>query len=151
MIKYIEKIQVNVIQEHNNCRIIANSEDVLLQDVTADNIIEILRKDFSIVKAHYLDISIVKFINDADIDNISMLIVLRWLYMHNLWISEGKKGVSLRFQVGDLTHPYTYDMVLNYFKEHYPSDWKDKASIVMKMNLNSLDEYVQKRQEFYNK
>jgi len=56
---------------------------------------------------------------------------------------------DLNFQKKDFDHPYTYDIIIQYFKNKYPEDYEHKSSVMLDIPVEKLLKYEYDRAEFY--
>jgi muramoyltetrapeptide carboxypeptidase LdcA involved in peptidoglycan recycling len=151
----IENITFNLLNENNNVRVKSDNIDVILVYQNVDTVSELLKYNFNLVKNHYklMAEKTKNIVNYSDITHISITIVLHYLYMYNSWRFMYKKqeNKDLRFNEKDFVHPYTHDIIFNYFKVKYPNDWEKKCSVLLGVELNELKAYYKTREEYYNK
>ena len=152
----LKNISLILTEEGGNVRVKSPGQNVLLASQNIDNVMLIIEDNFNTVDSFYLkrtgDNLEVTFDVD-DIHNISISIVLYYLNMYNAWRLKykAKKYQDLAFKEDDFNHPYTQDIIFNYYKTKYPDDWEIKCSVVMAMELDDLKRYYEKRLQFYNK
>ncbi|MBK7233699.1 MAG: hypothetical protein IPH93_15930 [Saprospiraceae bacterium] len=112
---------------------------------------DIILHNFNFVKTHFL-----KFFNSEieieEFHDVCLKIVIHYFYIYNLWRSynEKEKDRDLKFLKKDLNHPNTYDMVMQYFKNKYPTEYLNKSSHFLNHPLDKLKKYEYNRDEFYN-
>ncbi|WP_196894721.1 hypothetical protein [Aureivirga marina] len=54
------------------------------------------------------------------------------------------------FQIKDLDHPYTYEIIIKVLKEKVGTDYEKYATIFLQMTLNELKKFEKSREEFYD-
>ena len=54
------------------------------------------------------------------------------------------------FQLKDLDHPQTFEMIVNFFKEKLKEDYRRNAMQILQMNDEALSQFEQSRADFYN-
>ena len=54
------------------------------------------------------------------------------------------------FQLKDLDHPQTFEMVINFFKEKLGSDYQKYSRLLLNMTETELKSFEKSRQDFYN-
>ena len=54
------------------------------------------------------------------------------------------------FQIKDLNHPQTFEIIINYFKETTGNRYADHSMIALGWTLEKLREFEKWRQDFYN-
>lgn len=152
----LENITLVLIEEDAAIRVKSPGQNVLLASQTIENVLLIIERNFSIVDLFYLkrieDNPTTTFVPD-DIHSLSVSIVLHYLHMHNMWRLQytQKKYQDLEFKQEDFEHPYTHDIIFDYYKNKYPDDWEIKCSILMEMELDQLKLYYKRRLQYYNK
>lgn len=146
----IEKINIELNQEQNAVRILtSNNDKFLLANQSIDHIKNLIIENFYFVRNHYLNIVGTQIILD-DINNICLKLVLRYVHMYNIWniTGEAKKKSDLKFLNEDFSHPITFDLVISYFKEKYPEDYRRKCSTFLKMSIAEFLQYEKKGLNF---
>lgn len=151
----IESITLSLSSEGGNVRVKSNKEDIILTNQIVDNVSELIKHNFNVVNNHY-KVMVEKAKEEfdySDITLISIAIVLHYLYLYNSWRSMYKKQENrdLKFNEKDFSHPFTHDILFNYFKTKYPNDWEDKCAILLGMELSELKAYYKTREDYYNK
>ncbi|MBP7210583.1 MAG: hypothetical protein EOL95_11610 [Bacteroidia bacterium] len=151
----IENITLCLYNEGNNVRVKSDKEDVILSNQNIDNVSELIKHNLIVVSNHYF-IMIDKAKESFDFEDVyrvSIAIVLYYLYMYNSWRSMYSKqeNKDLRFNEKDFSDPSTHDIVFNYFKTRYPSNWENKCAVLFGMAIAELKDYYKTREDFYNK
>lgn len=151
----IENITLSLYNEGNNVRVKSDKEDVILFNQNIDNVLELIKYNLSVVINHY-KIMIDKAKDNFDFEDVysvSIAIVLYYLYIYNSWRSMYSKqeNKDLRFNTKDFSEPSTHDIVFNYFKTRYPSNWENKCAVLFGMAIAELKDYYKTREDFYNK
>ncbi|MEO0038649.1 MAG: hypothetical protein RIQ59_1860 [Bacteroidota bacterium] len=151
----IDNITLSLLSEVVNVRVKSDTENIILPNQSIDAVADLIRHNFIIVVNHYklmIDKEKKKF-DIRDINTFSISIVLYYLYMYNSWRTMYKKqeNRNLKFNEKDFNHPSTHDIVLNYFKTKYPSDWVEKCTVLLGMEEAELIVYHKTREDFYKK
>jgi hypothetical protein len=151
----IENITLSLSNEGGNVRVKSDKENVILPNQNIDTVAELIEHNFNVVVSHYklmIDKGKKEF-DFSDINFVGISIVLYYLYMYNSWRSMYKKQENrdLKFIEKDFSHPSTHDIVFNYFKTKYPSDWEEKCTVLLGMEVAELKAYYKTREESYNK
>jgi hypothetical protein len=151
----VETCAVILSEEGDNIRVKSDKNDVLFLNQDIDTLYNLIKHNFNIVNSHYklmIDATTVLF-HAEDINEVSISIVLYYLYMYNSWRSMYKKqeNKDLRFYEKDFTHPSTHDIIFTYLKSKYPKNWEEKSSVLIGVGLDDLRIYYKRRQDFYNK
>jgi hypothetical protein len=151
----IENITVNLTTEHTNVRVKFDHEETLLLNQDIDTVTKDIRNNFSIVKNHFQKLAYKagKLIDITDINKLSLLIVLYYLFLYSSWkvMYPKQKNRNLNFDPTDFNNPSTYDIIFHYFKSKSPEDWKMKSAILLDFELDDFDIYYKRREDFYNK
>lgn len=138
-----------------NVRVKSDKENVILSNQNVDIVSELINHNFNIVSNYYkLMLSKSKETIDLEDTNlVSIEIVLYYLYMYNSWRSSYKKqeNKDLNFNEKDFNNPSTHDIVFNYFKTKFPTNWEEKCAALLGMELDELKTYYKTREDFYNK
>ncbi|HEX3386716.1 MAG TPA: hypothetical protein VHS53_16060, partial [Mucilaginibacter sp.] len=58
---------------------------------------------------------------------------------------------NLKWLKKDFTNPSTSDVIIDYFKEKYPSDYEGKCQILLGMDAEKFKAYEKRRDDFFNK
>ena len=157
MIKEIklENITLSLLSKGGDVRVKSDKQNIILSNQSIGIVSELIKHNFDVVYSYYkLMISETKEKFDyEDINQVSIAIVLYYLYMYNSWRSMYKKqeNKDLRFNEKDFSHPSTHDIIFNYFKTKYPNDWEEKCAVLLRMELRKLEVYYKTREDFYNK
>lgn len=151
----IENIILKLSDEANNVRVQSDEENTILTNQNIDAVIVLIKQNFIVVSNYYKVI-----INNAtqtlafeDINRVSILILMHYLYMYNSWRSMYKNqgNRDLKFNEKDFNNPSTHDLLFKYFKTKYPNNWEKKCAVLLRMDLNELKTYYKTRLDFYNK
>ena len=151
----IETITVILSEEGDNIRVKLDKNDMIFFNQEIDALCNLIRHNFNIVNNHFklmIDATKVVFYPE-DISEISIAIVLYYLYMYNSWRRMYKKqeDKDLRFYEKDFTNPSTHDIIFSYLKSKHPKDWEEKSALLIGVELDDLRTYYKGRQDFYNK
>ena len=52
------------------------------------------------------------------------------------------------FQIKDLDHPYTFEIIIKYFKEKLGTNSGELINVLLKMNDSQLNNFIKNREEF---
>ena len=151
----IENITLRLSSEGANVRVKSNKEDVILSNQNVNTVSELIKHNFNVVNNHYR-VMVEKTKKEFDFNDvaiISIAIVLHYMYLYNSWRSMYKKQENrdLRFNEKDFSNPSSHDIVFNYFKTKYPSEWEERCAVLLGMELSELKAYYKTREDFYNK
>jgi hypothetical protein len=150
------EITLTLFQEGSDVRIVSESGKLVLSEQTIEAVSSILEEIFVTVKMYYDSRSTsnpaVEF-QSRDIEQVSLSIVLEYLYMYNSWRRMYKKqeNISLRFRQEDFNKPSTHDVLFSYYREKYPKTWEEKCAVLLAMNIEELCSYYKSREAYYNK
>lgn len=151
----IENIDIILTIEGNNIRVRSDKENILLANQNIDNIVNLINHNFILVKNHYLCFARnTKDLFDLkDICQLSLSIVLHFLYLYNSWREMYKKQEykDLKFDEKDFENSTTHDIIIHYFKCKFPEDWEIKSAVLLNVGLEELKAYYKDREAFYNK
>ncbi len=128
---------------------------MILPNQEIDNVAQIIEKNFRFVYnffASRVDNNS-STIDALDVEEISIKVVLTYLYIYNMWRNtyKNKENLSLDFNKKDLSDPETADIIFFYFKTKYPNNWLEKSAILLGMSESEVSKYYQKRELYYNK
>lgn len=151
----IENITLSLSNEGGNVRVKSNKKDIILSNQIIDTVSELIRHNFNVVNRHYrimVEKATAEF-DYSDVTLISIAITLHYLYLYNSWRSmyKNQENRDLKFNEKDFSHPFTHDILFNYFKTKYPNDWEDKCAVLLGMELSKLKAYYKTREDYYNK
>ena len=152
----LKNISLTLMEEGADVRIKSPGQNVLLASQNVDNVIAMIEENFKAVGSFYLNRIADNVKTTFKLDEVhefSVSIVLYYLHMYNAWRLKykAKKYQDLAFKEDDFNHPYTQDIIFNYYKTKYPGDWQIKCSVLMAMELDGLKKYYEGRLQFYNK
>lgn len=151
----LEGFRIKLSVDGKNVLVKMNEHVIILVNQNIDAVSDLLIKNFYSVKEHYKLIvdSAEEHINYKDIDNISIEIVLYYLYMYNSWriIYKKHEDRDLRFIVKDFDNPSTHDIIINFFKSKYQVNWEIKCAILLGIDINEFHKYYNARLDYYNK
>jgi CO dehydrogenase/acetyl-CoA synthase delta subunit len=151
----IGDLTINLLEEGDNIRVKTNNNNVILSSQNIAIVEELIQNNFQIVSNHYKTIidKADSVFTSEDINNLSMSITLRYLYMYNSWRRMYKKqeNRSLAFDTKDFTHPSTSDLIFNYFRQKDPQHWEEKCAMLLGINLIELKEYYRQRESYYTR
>lgn len=151
----LENVSLTLFSEGNNVIVRFGSEQVLFSNQTVASVSELLSRNFGIVVSHFKSVAdrTEDMFDPRDIALVSTSILLHYLCMYNSWRSMYKRQENrdLRFQGKDFFQPATHDILFHYFKTKYPSDWEEKCSVLLGMDIDQLPTDYKNREAFYNK
>ena len=147
----IESIKIELIETQFGLHLKMEDYQYPLPGQTIDETVNIIRKNFEILKSQYSKTASGK-LKDEEINEVCLKIVLHFFGMYNSWKYSNKKEKDrdLTFLEKDFKHPQAMDIVLWYFKLKYPSDYADKSSFLLDLSPAYLLEYEKNRDDFYN-
>ncbi|MGB4959138.1 MAG: hypothetical protein WBO36_06645 [Saprospiraceae bacterium] len=110
-----------------------------------------ITSNFYVVKEHYSQTALLT-ISMTELNEVSLKIVLYYFQLYNSWrsIYEKYKDKDLTFLNKDYTHPYTYDLIINYFRLKYPEDYIKIAAAMINKSPSEVLKYKTDRDDFYN-
>jgi hypothetical protein len=148
----VGQISINLKEENNGLRLTTVRENWFIPNQRIKETSELIEKNHKIVKNYFSD-KAGPIITEADLDNVSLSIVLRYFQMYNHWRTMYKRELNrdLTFISKDFDHPYTSDTIVNYFATEYPDDYKGKCEIILNMTSDKLEEYLIRKEQFDNK
>jgi hypothetical protein len=148
----IDDIVIDLRIEKNGVRVISGDNNVILPNQDVENVLSIIENNYRFLNDYYNEIANGD-IEPIDIKLICIKIVLHYLYMYNIWrkIYENEKNRDLSFNREDITHPQTYDIIFNYFRSKYPTNWIDKCSKIMNMSIDDCKKAYVARELFMNR
>ncbi len=134
------------IRVNDGCR------SILLPKMSMDEAAGLIQENYSVVYAYYI-----RFVTDdkgrAELQQISLNIVLHYLYMYNNWRANTAQmsNLDLHFKNEDFNSPGTFDIITWYYKEKHPKSWKEKSAVLMGFNMEAFSIKYAARELFYNK
>ena len=139
----------------NSVRITYDFQNVVLPNQEINNVAKIIEKNFLFVYDFYssnIDNNI-KEISTSFVEEISIKIVLNYLYMYNMWrISyKNQSNLILDFDEKDFHNPDTADIIFDYSKKKYPNDWLEKSAAILGKDKASTLQYYRERKLSNNK
>lgn len=151
MFFYIERIKIELTEDEYGLRLKTTDADLPLPGQTIAETTETIEKNFKIVQEKYKTSASGKIDTD-ELNEVSLKIVLHYFYLYNTWksIYEKEKDRNLTFLSKDFDHPFTYDIIIQYFKNKYPNDYAGKCSGMLDIPADKLLKYEYDRAEFYH-
>jgi hypothetical protein len=151
----IENNAISLSEESDGIRVKSKNESVILQNQSVDAVKYLIITNFGVVRNFY-KIKAKDTGEDHlwdDINEVSISIVLHYLYMYNSWriIYKKQENKELRFHTKDFENPSTHDIIFSYFKSRRPDNWMEISATLLGMGLEKLKEYYANRELFYNK
>jgi len=120
-----------------------------------DRVIEIIKGNYEIIKAHYISNLSQNQLNDIDNDDlnaISVKILIYYLNQYSRWKEQYKKSnYDIKFYDKDFGHPSTHDIIIFYLKEKYPDKWKIISEKYINMTSEEFELYWTNRMAYFNK
>jgi len=152
---HVETITLNLSKEEDSVRVLFNDENIILKDQTVDAVHALIETNFGIVVNHFNSMvnNSKDLFDSEDLNQISVLVVLHYIYMYNSWRINHRKheNEGLIFQHKDFDNPSTHDLLFHYFKHKYPDYWEQQCAILLGMNVLELRNYYKSREDFYSK
>ena len=147
----VEGIEIDLTNERHGVRLKTPTDNLLLANQTFDEVEQVIRRNFETVRTFYQERAD-ETVSFSDLNLICLKIVFRFFYMHNMWRNEGKrlKNKALEFLAADLTHPYSYDEVIDVLRKKHPSDYSTKCGRLLKMTPDEFKKYEKDRQAFFD-
>ena len=138
--------------ESSGVRVSSDIENVILINQDINTVLNLVTANFEFVYSHYKSTAAEKS-DLKDINNVSISIVLHYLYMYNTWRNtyKNKANLNLQFNEQDFSNPATFDMIISYYRKLYAKDWVEKSNIRLGMTIEDLRKYYSEREKFYNK
>lgn len=151
MFFHIEKIKIELTEDLYGIRLKTATDDLPLPGQTISETMETVRKNFEIVQEEYKKPT-PDNIDMDEVNEVCLKIVLYYFYLYNSWkkTNEKEKDRDLTFLPKDFSHPYTYDIVIQYFKSKYPTDYAGKCAVMLGLQVENLLKYEYDRADFYN-
>ena len=148
----LDRIKVCISDENNGIRFTTENENWFIPGQSLDETKTIIKQNFKIIKTHFQD-KLGKIITDLDLDNVSLKIALHYFQMYNHWRTLYKKETNrdLTFIQKDFEHPYTSDIIVDYFKKRYPDNYINNCEIMLNMTTEQVKSYVVRKEQFDNK
>ena len=150
---YIDQNKVDIRKEGDSVRLSTlENQNVLLPNQTIANLKELLLSNYKIVKDYYHP-SAAKAVPIEDLNDISLIIAIRRLYIYNMWRIwyKNQENRDLTFRSEDFEHPDLSDIILLYLRKKYPADYSHKCEILFDMTKSEFQEYEKNRNSFFNK
>jgi hypothetical protein len=144
----IEDIMIDLTEENGAIRLTADTNNnVILSNQSMAFVENIVKENFQVVKSHYQKKS-GDSVDNRDLNNISLKIVLQYLYMYNMWrrLYEKEKDRDLKFVSDDFEHPATHDMIIGYFKNKYPGNYSVQCAVLLGMSTDRFKKYEEERE-----
>ncbi len=148
---YLEKIKIDLTENPHGLQLLALDEELPLPGQTMEETKDTVTKNFKIVNEKYAKTAS-SIIPIEELNEICLRLVIYYFYLYNSWRSlyEKEKNRDLTFLDKDFTHPYTYDRVIQFFKNKYPKDYGDKYAVMLGITAIEVLKYEADRHDFYN-
>ncbi len=141
-----------MIEDQYGLRLSALNNGWPLPGQTLEETKEVITKNFELVKEKYADVSS-NSIYPEDLLEVCLRIVIHYFYLYNLWrsIYPQEKNRNLTFLSKDYDHPYTYDMIIQFFKNKYPGAYASKSATMLNLTTEEVLRYEEERHDFYSR
>lgn len=151
MITDIDNMKMVVHEEGHGLRLKTDTDNLLLQNQTYEEVVKVVNTNYEIVK-NFFQQRVGASVDLIDLKQVSLKIVIRYLYMHNLWraMYKRERNRDLTFLLKDFDHPQTSDLIIQFFKEKYPDKYSDKCEAMLDMSPEKFRTYDKNRQDFQN-
>lgn len=151
MIIYIEQIKIELTEnQYGGLYLTMGGQKNLLPGQSFEQAETIIRKNFEILKSQFLKTASSK-IKIEELNEVCLKIVLYWYGLHNSWkySNEKEKDRDLSFQLKEIQHPYTMDILIPYFKNKNPNDYAEKCASLLDISTDKLLKDESDRAFFY--
>ena len=151
MTLFIEQLEIKLTEDQYGLRLNWDDAQLPLPGQTLATATDLLQKNFATVKGRF-SLLASDTIPAEELDEVSLKVVLHYFYLYNSWkySNEKEKDRDLAFLQKDFHHPYTYDIILQYFKLKYPGDYALKCACLTEKTADELLKYEYDRDSFYN-
>ena len=152
MIDYIEKLGGAIREEPNWCRILCQDQNAVFSHIEPDD----LRQKFNAAMAgavvHYARNAKLcgVEISEQEIEEVAFRVVLRALYVYNLWrhTYQQHRNHPLRVEAADLSRVDAYDQCWFYCQKEFGKDYAIYAAALTGMSLEEFAKYERGRRAF---
>lgn len=147
---YIAAMKIDLTEDAYGLRMAALDSEWPLPGQSLEETRRIITGNFEMVREMYA-IASSNAISDEDLNEVSLRVVIYYFYLYNSWkgIYEKEKNRDLTFLEKDFTHPYTYDRVIQFFRNKYPADYADKCAALLAMASDEVLKYESDTHAFY--
>lgn len=147
----LDNIKVSISEENNGIRLTTENENWLIPRQTLDETKAIIEKNFKIIKEHFSD-KAGTVITQLDLGNVYLRIALNYFQMYNHWRTMYKRETNrdLTFIQKDFDNTNTINIVIGYFKNKYPTNYKDKCEMMLGITNAKLREAVIRKDQYDN-
>ncbi|HRG32887.1 MAG: hypothetical protein JNK69_09935 [Saprospiraceae bacterium] len=151
MVFYIEKIKIELSENIHGIHLTTEFQNYPLPGQTIEETIKTVTQNFKIVHDHFSKSAKDK-IDADDFNEVCLRIVLYYFYLHNSWRTTNSKfeKIDLTFQTKYYSHPNTYDILIQFFKNRNPNEYIEKCSTILDVTIEYLKKYEYDRDYFYN-
>jgi hypothetical protein len=145
-------IVITTSEENGNVLLQVQDRKLLFANQDEQSIQALLLGNFEKVRNHYRQKGADK-LTGTEYDELSLNIVLHYLYMYNMWrgLYKGQENKQLEFDKEDYHHPQTHDEIIRFVKRKYPGDYIHRGSALMEMSEGEFRDYEKRRKEFHDK
>lgn len=152
MIIKLDNITASISKENNGVRFTTEYENWFIPRQTIDETKSIIDKNFKLIKEHFRN-SAGTVITDLDLDNVCLMIALNYFQMYNHWRTMYKRETNrdLTFIQKDFDNTDTINIVINYFKNKYPSNFENKCEVILGMTNARLKKAILRKEQYENK
>ncbi len=113
---------------------------------------QIIENNYNVVKSYYaFHLALTRMPCKKDLNAISLQIVMYYLALYSSWkVKYTKSNYDIVFYQKDFDHPSTMDIVVFYLQKKYPLTWKTQSAGYLNMELTELEDYWQRRLQYFN-
>lgn len=144
-------IEISTVEENGNVMLHWGDRKLFFGKQDEATVQSLLLGNFKLVRNHYEQKAKDKLTGE-ELDELSLTIVLHYLYMYNMWrgLYKGQENKQLEFDEEDFHHPQTHDEIIWFVKRKYPRDHIHRCSALMEMSESEYRDYEKRRQEFHD-
>ena len=144
-------IEISTVEENGNVMLYWGDRKLFFGKQDEATVQSLLLGNFKLVRTYYEQKAKDKLTGE-ELDELSLTIVLHYLYMYNMWrgFYKGQENKQLEFDEEDFHHPQTHDEIIWFLKRKYPGDHIHRCSALMEMSESEFRDYEKRRQEFHD-